>query len=204
MSLTFDKAAHRYAWAGTPVPSVTQVLALINDYSKVDPAALEKARQEGEDMHAMAELHFQDNLDEATLPTWLAPRLAALRRFVGETGFQPLAVEHRMYQPTYRYAGTADLIGIFPHYRIGRLTKPVVACVDIKRSFFATRSLGLQTAGYAAMWNSANPRQPITHRFGLRFLPNGHYDLFACDRKSDFTDFLSCLTVTLIKESINA
>ena len=203
MSLTFDTSTHVYRWHGARVPSVTQVLALINDYSKVDPVALEKARQEGEDMHLMAELHFRSDLDEATLPEWLAPRLAALRRFVDETGFEPLAVESRMYHPTYQYAGTADLIGRLPRFRVGRIEKPIIACIDLKRSFFAARSLGLQTAGYAAMWNTANPRQPVVRRFGLRLLATGAYDLFACDRKDDFANFLSCLCVTRLKESIN-
>ncbi len=204
MSLTFDKAAHRYAWDGTPVPSVTQVLALINDYSKVDPDALEKARQEGEDMHLMAELHFKGNLDEGSLPAWLEPRLRALKRFIEETGFTPAAIESRMYHRAYRYAGTADLIGEFPRYRVGRIERPVMACVDIKRSFYAARSLGLQTAGYGAMWSSDNPSRPVTHRFGLRLLATGKYDLFPCNRQDDFGNFIACLNVHFLKESINA
>lgn len=199
MSLSFDKASHTYRYAGVRVPSVTQVLALINDYSKVAPAVLEIARQEGEDMHAMAELDFQDNLDEAALPEWLVPRLAALRRFVEETGFQPLAVEERMYHPIYQYAGTADLIGRLPRYPRG----PIVACIDLKRSFAAKRSLGLQTAGYAAMWNLTHPREPVRRRFGLRLLATGNYDLFPCDRKDDFASFLSCVTVFRIREQMH-
>lgn len=202
--LAFDRERHEYHWQGSRVPSVTQALAIINDYSKVDPVVLEKARQEGEDMHTLAELHFKDDLDEATLPAWLVPRLAALRRFVDETGFEPLAVESRMYHPTYQYAGTADLIGRLPRFRVGRITKPIIACIDLKRSFYAARSLGLQTAGYAAMWNTANPRLPVVRRFGLRLLATGTYDLFACDRKDDFANFLACLNVTRLKESINA
>jgi hypothetical protein len=59
----------------------------------------------------MIEFDIMDDLDEDSLPAWLIPRLAAWRKFKVEAGFSADSSEKKLYHPTLKYAGTADLFG---------------------------------------------------------------------------------------------
>lgn len=197
--LTFRESDHTYAFNGQPVPNVTRVLSLITDFSKIDPAVLERARQEGVDMHRCVELYSKGELDEPTLPEWLRPRLDAYKRFLAETGFEIDASEERLYHSGFRYAGTADLFGRFTRFKVGRNEVQRTACIDLKRSFYAGRAIGLQTAAYAEAWaNRGNPDVQV--RAALQLRDDGSYRLQVYSDPSDFHNFLSCLIVTRLKD----
>jgi hypothetical protein len=198
--LTFEAGPHHYFWMGKRVPNVTSVLSMLIDLRHVRPDVLEAARLEGVDMHRMIELEIKDDLDEHTLPAWLLPRLFAFRKFRDETGFAATMSERRVYHRAYGYAGTLDMVGTMriPH---GRKTKTATALIDLKRSFAAGRAIGLQTAAYARALESEEG-QKITHRFALRLLADGTYRLEPFDSPTDFHNFLSCLTVHNLKESL--
>lgn len=191
--LTFDEASHTYRYRGVVVPNVTRVLGSLIDLSHVDPEKLEHARQEGVAMHRMSDLHFKGELHIPSLPDWLVPRLAALKRFVSETGFRVVASEQKLYHPTYAYAGTFDLVGHIP-VKNGRLYRDVTACVDLKRSFFAGRVTGLQTAGYALLWeDQGHPR--IQRRLALKLHANGTYATDLFEDPADRSVFLAALAL---------
>lgn len=187
--LTFDEAEHRYELDGKAVVSVTTVLKPLTDYGFIDPIVLELARQKGVAVHKTIELEVAGDLDEATLPEWLVPHLAAWRRFVADTGFEPVASEIRMAHPAMRYAGTADLIG-----RVGKETW----LVDLKRSLYAGRVIGLQTAGYARLWASdpaSNERKKINRRFALVLRDDTTYRLTEFKDPQDDSVFLAALAM---------
>lgn len=191
MSLTFDEGPHIYRFNGAVVPGVTSVLKDLVTY-RVDPEALERARQEGVAVHKMVELDCADNLDVDGLPDWLKPRYDAWQKFLRETRFKLVASERRIYHPLYRYAGTLDLEG-FVH------DDPAI--VDIKRSLFMGEVIGLQTSAYAAARDHEKPKaERIKYRAALRLLERGDYKLEPYNDPSHFTVFLACLTRHQFKE----
>jgi len=191
--LTFEPLEHRYFWDGKPIPNVTRALAVLLNFSRIPADVLERARQEGVHIHTMAELYFNHDLDETTLPNWMRPRLEALKTFESETGFICHATEKRVYHPSHQYAGTLDLAGEMP-----RLKQKGCSIVDIKRSLYAGSVIGYQTAAYQEAENAERRRtkQPkIERRFALVLQPNGRYKLTEYSEPRDFRIFLACLTL---------
>jgi len=185
------------------VPNVTRALSLLVDYSRMPAGVLERARQEGVAIHKTIELYVNDDLDEDGLPEWLVPRLAAYKKFVADTGFVAISSEQRVYHQAFGYAGQLDLDGTL-RVRQGRTEKAVAAVVDVKRSFFAGRAIGLQTAAYAAALEQSARGKAITRRrYALQLRAEGTYRLEPFDDPSDLTNFLACLTVHRLKESMN-
>lgn len=199
--IEFDPVSHTYFREGRVVLNVTKVLGQIVDYSKVNPVTLELARREGVEEHRMVELYSKGDLDEPSLPEWLVPKLAAYKRFLDDTGFEIAASEHRVYHPTYDYAGTADLFGWFGRVKVGRGIARRFACVDLKRSFLAGRAIGFQLAAYANAWSAAGG-DPVQMRFALRLLANGEYRLEPFEDPRDFNHFLTCLQFHRLKETL--
>lgn len=176
--LTFEDQGHVYRWDGERVPSVTQALSLLVDYSMVPAGLLERARQEGVAVHKTVELYETGDLD--VVPEWLTPRLNAYIKFKSESGFKVIHCEHRFYSAKYRFAGTPDLIGGFGLQK---------AVIDIKRSLLAGPVIGLQLAAYreaAAVLDGA--------RLALVLRADGSYRLTKYEDRSDFNAFLAALS----------
>lgn len=198
--LTFDPAEHVYFWNGTRVPNVTRVIASLSDYSRVEPEALERARQEGVAVHKMVELECKGDLDIDTLPEWMRGHYAAWLKFKDEIGFELWRSEHKAFHPKHYYAGTFDLAGV-----LIKAKKPLngPALIDIKRSFYAGPAIGVQTAAYLETWNATegkDVRIDPSHRFALQLRPNGTYRLEHYGERDDFSIFLAMLTVMRWKE----
>jgi len=188
--LTFREGDHRYFWQGKPVPNVSRVLQPLVSYAHVPPDVLERARAEGIAIHKLTELHMKQDLDEATLPEWLRPRLAALKQFVKETGFILHGTEQKVYHHAHGYAGTLDLSGMLP-----RLHKDA-AILDVKRSLYAGPVIGLQVAAYLEADNDQRRREKrmkVKRRYALQLKPNGRYALTEYKDEGDFTVFAGLL-----------
>lgn len=196
--LTFQEEGHRYELDGRRVMNVTRALGLITDYRHVEPGLLARAQDEGIAMHRMVALYLRGVLDLPSLPDWLKPRLQAFQRFQGETGFVPYASEQRVYSKTYDYAGTLDLAG---YLRTGRGTTKAV--IDIKRTLYYPLAIGSQTAAYLKAWNE-RCQMTLFDRFGLQLRADGTYRLEPYTSPSDFTNFLACLTVARLRETMHA
>lgn len=136
----FDPTAHRYTLDGRVLPSVTQILRGLDDFSNVPARVLEKARDRGNRVHAACNLDVLGILDENTVDDEVAPYLAQFRKFLRESRFAPTLSECRVYDETLWYAGTLDLFGDLP------------GCMDVQidiKSGAIPRSVGPQTAAYA-------------------------------------------------------
>lgn len=190
MTLHFDTATHTYTVDGVVVPSVTQVLAPLYDFSKIAPDVLEVARQKGVAVHHMIELDCAGDLDEEGLPDWMLPALANWRKFVAESGFVMTASEHRVFHKTYKYAGTLDLFG---HMR----AHPTI--IDVKRSFAAGPVIGLQLAAYSSAYFGQGDGAAVK-RYALKLCEVGPYKLEPFTDKGDFGVFLSLLTIHKYRE----
>ncbi|MHB0965551.1 MAG: hypothetical protein ACYC36_03765 [Bellilinea sp.] len=189
--LEFNEERHEYRWNGVIVPSVTQILKPLTDFSRISPAILEHARQQGVAIHKMVELELAGDLDISSLPEWMLPYYTAWGKFVAETGFECVASEQQVYHNKLGYAGTVDLVGAMRG--AGGL-----ALLDIKRSLSAGAVIGLQLSGYAQAWDSQDipgRAHVIKHRYALQLIQNGTYKLEPFNDPSDSSAFLACLTM---------
>jgi len=142
--LSFDPIPHRYTWNARPVPSVTQCLEPLFDWSAVPPDVLERKRQIGLALHRAIELDLQDRLDESTIDEAVRGYFQAWRAFRAECRFEPTLVEHRVTSDELgeplRYAGTLDAWGHMQGYP---------CLVDWKTSLVLNGpAVGAQTAAY--------------------------------------------------------
>ena len=174
----FDPVAHRYTLDGRVLPSVTQILRGLDDFSNVPARVLEKARDRGQRVHAACNLDVLGTLDENTVDDEVAPYLAQFRKFLRESGFMPTLSECRVYDDKLWYAGTLDLFGDLP------------GCMDVQidiKSGLIPRSVGPQTSAYA---NGLYKRAGLMtrKRFVLK-LEAGKYSLMPLDSTDDFGTF---------------
>jgi len=182
--LKFNATTHIYTLGGRVLPSVTQALQVLDQYENVPARTLEAARVLGVHVHLACELWDRGTLDESALDMNLRPYLDGWRKFRGDTGFVPTHIEERVLHRQYRYAGTVDRMGMLRN-------RP--ALIDIK-SGMKPKSVGAQTAAYAAAWCYANSYNRALSRYCVQLMP-GDYRLHALDDPADFPLFLSCLNV---------
>ena len=182
--LRLDEDAHAYFLGERRLPSVTQVLAQLEDWSKVDPVALEIARVRGQHIHRMVELDVHGNLDEDTLAPEYHGYLRQWRKFLAETRFKPLLAECQVFDERYGYAGTFDLAGTLG---------PRFILVDVK-SGLVPRTVPLQTAAYLGAAVQRGKFPASAERAALR-LHEDTYRFFPIDSSydSDLGDFLAAL-----------
>ena len=182
--LRFDEAAHAYYLGERRLPSVTQVLAQLEDWSMVDPVALEIARVRGQHIHRMVELDVHGNLDEDSLAPEYHGYLRQWRKFLAETRFKPLLAECQVFDERYGYAGTFDLAGTLG---------PRFILVDVK-SGLVPRTVPLQTAAYLGAAVQRGKFPASAERAALR-LHEDTYRFFPIDSSydSDLGDFLAAL-----------
>jgi hypothetical protein len=182
--LTFEPESHTYRMAGRVVPSVTQVLSILSDFSMVDPAVLEAAADRGTKVHAAIDLDNRGELEEEALDPELAPYVTQWRRFLAESGFTVTASELRLYHKSLHYAGTCDTL-------IGHRSSWVL---DVKTGA-VPRYVGAQLAAYQ---HALDPRP--RRRLCLALTPT-NYSLRECKSLADFSLFQSCLNVWRFKNA---
>lgn len=115
--LKFKTEGHRY-WLeyedGTTedIPSVSDILRPLENYSMVNPALLARACEYGTNVHKAIELWLKGALDEDTLDDGLRKPLSGVKEW-----FRPYIVsgaqfeaEERRYHPKLMYAGMVDLV----------------------------------------------------------------------------------------------
>lgn len=184
--LTFDPGPHVYRYNGLVVPSVTQVLEAAGcyDFGGARPEDLRRGRERGTAVHLLAELHDKDDLDIDSIDEELTGYLAAWVRFRAERQVVIEAVEQRVYNKTYRYAGTLDRLLSMMFF--GKVL------LDIKTGI-PQRATGPQTAGYQACLAKADQKRK---RIAVYLQADGKYTVVPHDDKSDFDVFIAALTHT--------
>lgn len=193
--LQFDEHAHVYMLDGVRLPSVTQVLKPLYDFSRIDPALLQAKAALGTAVHRACELLDNCDLDEdsedgraALAP--LAGYLAGYKKFQADKKPVVLENETRMFHPVHKFAGTIDRrLQLDGH----------VWDIDLKTTAALSPVVGLQTAAYSEMFK-ANGHAERARRGALRLFPDGSYKLHEFKDPSDFSVFLSLLSVQRFKE----
>lgn len=185
--LHFEASTHTYTVGGERIPSVTQVLDMLTDLDTIPRAKLKYAAERGDAVHFACELHDQGDLDWSTLDDELVPYVEGWIKFLRQTGFQHDKIEHRMFHPAMRFAGTLDRTGIL-------YDKPTV--LDIKAVVKTYPTTGPQVAAYEALLKATEPDGPKSYeRYAVQLCKDGTYRLHHYEDRADYSVFVSALTL---------
>lgn len=196
--IDFDPGLHRYHIEGRHVPSVTQVLDHLNDWSHVPAIDLECARALGREVHEACNLMVRAQLDFTRLDPAIRPYVDGAQKFLQENEGVILASELRMGSSALGFAGTLDLL-------LEQDTDLWV--IDWKTSQVVPTTVGAQTAAYEILFNCMRdptfrpwmPR-PRVRRCCVR-LGMGTYRIqMLNDFRKDWNDFSSCLNTWQLRE----
>jgi hypothetical protein len=185
-SLRFEPEGHRYFLGSQQLPSVTQVLSMLDKFEGVPLDVLEAARQFGSHVHMACDLDNKGVLDEDALDPALRAYLECWRRFRAESGFVLLSSEERLVHPQLRVAGTLDDSGLMSNE---------LSIIDIK-SGMVPRTVGYQTAAYLEMYALKHGKRP-RRRYCVQLNPEFAlgYKLHRLSKTTDYHMFVSCLNV---------
>ncbi len=185
--LHFDPEAHVYRMGGVRLPSVTQILEVLDLMSGVPYEQMRAAGEFGTNVHHACHLLDTQQLDAKTLDPALRPYVESYARFLEDSQVVVIASESIEWHPEYLYAGGLDRKVLFP-----RLTVPSI--LDIKTSAGVPAHVGPQTAAYREL-ERAHGRQTTPTRYCLHLKPGGGYKLHKLTLFSDFSVFTACRTV---------
>lgn len=188
--IEFDEARHEYRVGGQLVPSVTQILGILQDFGAVNADILARAAEFGSHVHQAIDLDNKGALDETSLDPALAPYLAGWRAFLRETRAELLGSEVRVYHPGLKYAGTLDAL-----VRI----RNKGAVVDVKTGVLP-RTVGPQLAAYATAYSASEANEHAIRRRLCVLLTGEGYRVHECKDHADWSIFQSCLNVLRFKE----
>lgn len=176
---TFDEASHTYYLDGVKIPSVSEIIAPLSDYSGIDKEILDNACNYGKAVHKTIELWLKCILDEDDLSEGLKQPLDEFRKFNISDDFKyPFQCETQSYSRKLNFAGTVDLaMGLVPYSRI----------VDIKTRKYNPITDDLQLAGYEILANVK------CEKYILELLPNKPYNLIKINNKQAKSMFLYML-----------
>lgn len=181
LSNRFDEAEHRYYIGDRAVPSVTQVLEVLEELDGVPRQQLEMAAYRGRLVHEACALLVRGALDRRSVHPTLKGYIAAAESFLKTASLVPLLVEHRLYDESLGVAGTLDLLAMFKGNK----------CIfDWKSAESMPRTAGPQTAAYDRLYRGRPSRMP---RYGVHLLPDGSFKLHQYRSPSDWSMFVSAL-----------
>lgn len=173
----FDEPTHTYTLDGVRLPSVSDIIAPLKDFSGIPEKTLEYARDRGKAVHRATELYDKGvTFDLGADAEVIEPYLNGWLKF--RAAHPSLAwdrIEVSDYHPTLGYAGTPDRSGWIGKTRVH---------VDIKATAKESPATGVQLAGYELLDRdvSVDYNRVKVVRWGVRLLKDGTY------RKTEYKD----------------
>lgn len=194
MEKYFDEEKHIYFIDGKPVPSVTEITAMLNPMPGGE--VVRQAARRGTAVHELTELvDYECDLDGIEVEPELAPYLLAYFRFKRDYKPDWEMVEQKLYSDPMGFAGTLD--------RFGKIDGTEVL-LDIKTTASPSRQTKVawaaQLAGYALLLD-----KPDAMLWVLQLKKDGSYTVFdmsGIQRAFDFDPFKLFLTLLRIREII--
>jgi hypothetical protein len=174
MNFTFDEGSHTYYLDGVKIPSVSEIISPLVDYSEVNPITLANACNYGKAVHRTIELWLKGTLDEDNLPEGLKQPLEEFKRIQGTFSLELFAGEIKLFDKKLMFAGTLDLSG-------------VNQIVDIKTRKYNPITDDLQLAGYEILTDAK------CDKYILELLPGKPYNLIKINNKQAKSMFLYML-----------
>jgi hypothetical protein len=193
VALEFVREGHFYLLDGVRIPNVTRVTDALSSYAGVPLDVLQRKAEIGDAVHFATELDDADDLDDSTLPDEIRGYVEGWRKFKRDTGWITEASEVRVFSKTYRYAGTLDAVGYFN--KLKGIKPHIPAIVDKKCTFMIMPSVGPQVAAYTHAYNEMKLGPKVTRRFAVQLRAGGDYNLHECSDPSDFSIYLSALSL---------
>ena len=142
------------------LPSVTEVLRAVG---LIDATWFtDEGRERGSAVHRLIEADHYRYLDE--IPDAYEPYVRAYRRFVVESGHEPLITEVTLRHPVEGYVGHADRIGWLAGQR---------CLLDFKTG--ALGAVEPQLGGYRLAWQAMYPAAPIVILGAVALRADGSY-----------------------------
>jgi len=182
--LQFDASTHTYTLAGRKLPSVSEIIRPLQDFSNVPADVLAAACQFGQNVHAACDLYNREQLDWDSLDPSLEPYVRAWASFLEDTGAVVIASECRVYHDQLGYAGTPDIILAWG---------PRTVIPDLKATAAVPRTVGIQTVAYAKAYARMHGcREPERYCIHLQ---DGKYRSHKRTDPADWSMFLSCLNI---------
>lgn len=186
--IIFDEASHRYFMDGVEYPSVSTVLQMFCDFSRIPKDVLEFKRKIGRAVHKAIELYESGTLDVDTVDDVVMPYLESWIKFKTVKPFRVIAAEQIVYSKKHRIAGRLDFNVVFDE-------SPDIWQIDAKCVAQMAPETALQTSAYVACWEEMG-RDKIKRRGGLQLQPDGSIArLFPYTDKSDLPVFLNALNL---------
>jgi hypothetical protein len=153
--LVFDEKVHAYYLDGQIVPSVTNVISALNDFSMIRPEVLKHAADRGTTIHRAIEIYAKeknnenpllqsvsetcpDDLDEYEFFVETEPYFEAFKMFVEEKKPKIVSSEQKVFHSELRYAGTMDFL----------LEMPELYFVDVKNTAAICKTASVQLVAY--------------------------------------------------------
>lgn len=187
-NVQYDDASHTYTINGEVFPSVSTVLGMFCDFSRVPKDVLEYKRKIGRATHKAIELYEADTLDVDTVDDAVMPYLESYIKFKTIKPFRVIAAEQIVYSKKHRIAGRLDFNVVFDG-------NPDIWQIDAKCVAAMAPETALQTSAYVACWEEMG-RGKIKRRGGLQLQPTGAIArLFPYTDKSDFAVYLNALNL---------
>ena len=108
----FSEKDHSYKINGIIVPSVSQVLEPLNNFSVVPAAIMANAISWGSNVHKTVELYLNADLDEENLDPHLKNVLEQFKAWDDKWSFSgnDWIIEKPCFHPGLKYAGTPDIV----------------------------------------------------------------------------------------------
>lgn len=187
-TVEYDDPTHTYRVNGVVFPSVSTVLGMFADFSRVPKDVLEYKRKIGKATHKAIELYEATTLDVDSVDPTVMPYLESYIKFQTMKPFQVVAAEQIVYSKKHRIAGRLDFNVVFDG-------SPDIWQIDAKCVAQMAPETALQTSAYVACWEEMG-RDKIKRRGGLQLQPDGSIaKLFPYKDKSDFQVYLNALNL---------
>lgn len=194
LKFRFDPSDHSYYLGDRRLIGVSEAIqaAGLKDFSRVEPAVLERARQRGTAVHAACHYLDDGDLDWSTVSPEIEPYVRAWERFKKDTGVELLRIEKPLFHATLGYAGTPDrVVNLYPHKGI----------IDLK-TYAPDVVTGIQLAGYSYLELGQQSPLDAPKRWGLWLKDDGKYSLTEFTDNGDERIFLACLDICKFKKSM--
>ncbi len=190
--LRFDAERHEY-WVGDRrLPSVSEVIRPLIDYSMVPEERLEFARDRGTAVHLACHLDDLAQLDESSVDEeHVLPRLMAWRKFKVDHDVEIVISEEPMYYSALGYAGTPDKYVRLLSAERGR-TRRTTAVIDLKTVAQMKPVIGVQLSGYRLLLE-AHACVKVDLMLGVQLRSDGTYRTHTYG--SEVPTFMSLLTL---------
>ena len=192
MSFDYNDETHEYKYGGCKVPSVTQIIGILQNFSRINPDDLKVAQEWGTMVHSYLTVYDSGTLNLKTADPRMIPIIESWEKIkIARNWINPVLSEEKYYSKKYGFAGTMD-----------RLFKDGVKYTLIDFKTGGHDFTNLQTAAYLNLVRENYAQLNRVDRMMIHFDVNGKatsevYPMSGY--KKDFSDFLCVMRAYQLK-----